>query len=140
MMLGGPIICALVGTAIGLNSVALAVALIGAITHGLTGPDIERRTMPNQGIRHAAVNAGRFALIGGLVLGSISGLCNLVAAVLWFGLAPDTWDWFSSVAGRRAVLGVTRCVCAWCCLHSTFHIALHAVVPWCDSLALCPFP
>jgi DNA polymerase III delta prime subunit len=134
VMLCGPIIGALVGTAIGLTSVALAVALIGAITHGLTGPDIERRTTPNQGIRHAAVNAGRFALIGGLVLGSIWGLPNLVFAVLATGLTPDKWDclsiWLASVLvwaliaalvpGAACIQHFTLRFILWCC----------GVIPW----------
>ncbi|MGH7928155.1 MAG: hypothetical protein ACREQV_10190, partial [Candidatus Binatia bacterium] len=94
VMLGGPILGALLGAALGVFSLALPVALIGALAEGLTGPDIDRRTMPNQGIRNSAVNAGRFALIGGVLLGSIWAAYNVVVAVLATGLAPNTWDWF----------------------------------------------
>ena len=80
LMLSGPIAIALIAAVSFVFCLALPVGLIGAITDGLTGPDIQRRTMPNQGIRQSAVNAGRFGLIGGLLLGSIWGLWNLVFA------------------------------------------------------------
>ena len=72
---------------------ALIGALFGAFHSGLTGPEIERRTMPNQRIRQSARNVAGFALIGGLTLGTIWGLLNLLVARLMSGLAPDLWDW-----------------------------------------------
>jgi hypothetical protein len=56
---------ALVGASVG--------ALLGSLSVGLTGPEIERRTVPNQGIRQSAGNVWVFALVGGLTLGTIWG-------------------------------------------------------------------
>jgi hypothetical protein len=68
-------------------------ALLGSLSGGLTGPEIERRTVPNQGIRQSAGNVGVFALIGGLTLGTIWGLLNLSFAVLMTRRMPDASDW-----------------------------------------------
>lgn len=58
----------------------LIFGLIGALTGGLisgfSGPDIKRRTIPNQGIWQSAINAGVFALISGLASGLIGGLMS----------------------------------------------------------------
>jgi hypothetical protein len=93
VMIGGPILGGLVGAALGASTVGLPAVLIGSLA-GLTGPDIERRTVPNQGIRQAAANAWRFALIGGLVLGTIWGLLNLLTSVVVSRTTPEAWDWF----------------------------------------------
>jgi MFS family permease len=45
--------------------------LIGALIGGLSGPDIEKRTVPNQGIWQSAVNTGIFALVCWLIFGLI---------------------------------------------------------------------
>jgi hypothetical protein len=85
------------GSALGAVSVAILGGLIGALKQGLTGPDIERRTVPNQGIRQSAVNVGLFALIGGLSLGAVWGMLNGVAAVALVGVAPLGWEWLGIV-------------------------------------------
>jgi hypothetical protein len=68
-------------------------ALFGALRGGLTGPEIERRTLPNQGIRQSTANIGVFALIGGLTVGLLWGLLNLLSIGLKFGHAPQAGDW-----------------------------------------------
>jgi len=45
--------------------------LLGALIGGISGPDIEKRTVPNQGIRRSTVNTGIFALFGWLIFGLI---------------------------------------------------------------------
>ncbi len=51
--------------------------LMGALIGGLSGPEIEKRMVPNQGIWLCAANAGIFSLIGGLTLGLIFGLLTV---------------------------------------------------------------
>lgn len=50
--------------------------LMGVLINGLSGPDIERKTIPNQGIWQSVINVGVFALIGGLASGLIGGLIS----------------------------------------------------------------
>jgi len=42
-------------------------AFIGMMIGGLSGPDIDKRTIPNEGIKTTAINAGIYALVGGLI-------------------------------------------------------------------------
>jgi hypothetical protein len=68
------------------------------------------------------------------VLGSIWALWNLVLAVLWTGLAPDTWDWFSfwlSGVLFWALLAALVPGAAWI-QHFTlrFIIWCRGVIPW----------
>jgi hypothetical protein len=72
----------------GLFSGSVFGTLIGGLSRGLSGSDIDRRTVPNQGIYQSALNMGVFALGGGLVLGFIWGLINLLVAVLLTRLVP----------------------------------------------------
>jgi len=53
---------------------------IGALIGGFTGPDIEKRTVPNQGIWQSAVNTGIFALVGWLMFGLIFVLIQWIIA------------------------------------------------------------
>ena len=56
--------------------------LIGALIGGLSGPDIEKRTVPNQGFWQSAVNTVIFALVGWLIFGLIFVLIQwLIAGV-----------------------------------------------------------
>ena len=48
-----------------------------ALVTGLTGPEIRRRTIPNQGIWQSLGNAGIFSVLGGVILGTIFGAINL---------------------------------------------------------------
>jgi DNA polymerase III delta prime subunit len=89
----------LIGTPIAIFMIAISPAFIGlcggvfgslisGLSRGLSGPDIDRRIAPNQGIYQSALNIGVFALGGGLVLGSIWGFINLSTAMLFTGLVP----------------------------------------------------
>ena len=133
-MLGGPIAIALIAAVAFVFCLALPVGLIGAITDGLTGPDIQRRTMPNQGIRQSAVNSGRFALMGGLLLGSIWGLWNLVFAVFATGILPETWDCFSIWLPSVLLWALLAALVpgAACVQHFTLRLVLwwRGVIPW----------
>lgn len=90
--------------------------------------------MPNQGIRQSARNAGRFALIGGLTLGTISGLLNLFAAVLLTELAPDPWDWLHFWLANILLLGIISGLvpAASCFQHFMLRFILwcNGVMPW----------
>lgn len=50
--------------------------LMGLLINGFSGPDIERRTIPNQGIWQSTINIGVFAPIGSLASGLIGGLIS----------------------------------------------------------------
>jgi hypothetical protein len=76
----------------GLSSGGVLGVLLSALSRGLSGPDIDRRIVPNQGIYQSALNIGVFALGGGLVLGWIWGLMNLAGAVLSTGLLPTPME------------------------------------------------
>jgi DNA polymerase III delta prime subunit len=128
-MLGFPVSWGLLGAALGVWVGAIQGALIGSLA-GLTGPDVERRTMPNQGIRQAAANAGRFALIGGLVLGSIYALWNLVQAVLVTGLAPDSG---TGLASGWAGCCIWHYSLRWCQVPLAFNISHCAL--YCGAMA-----
>ncbi|MBW4504855.1 MAG: NACHT domain-containing protein [Scytonema hyalinum WJT4-NPBG1] len=52
--------------------------LISVFISGLRGDDLDRRTVPNQGIFNTIKNAGIFALIGGLIGGLISVFIELI--------------------------------------------------------------
>jgi hypothetical protein len=73
-------------------------ALFGVLGR-LSGPDVERRTRPNQGIWQSAGNIGVFAAMGALLIGLPYGLVNLTMAVVLTRTAPNLNDWF-----RLAVL------------------------------------
>jgi hypothetical protein len=72
---GGALLAVMAG--VGVLTGALIGALFGAFRGGLTGPDIERRTTPHQGMRQSARNVGWFTVIGGLTLGLSWRLLNL---------------------------------------------------------------
>ena len=80
-------------------------ALFGLLK-GLTGPDIERRTVPNQGIRQSAANVSVFALAGALIIGLPYGLMNLMIAVALTGVAPGPLDWLQLTIMPAVLLGL----------------------------------
>jgi hypothetical protein len=124
--LGGAVTGVLLGAPLG--------ALLGVLRGGLTGPEIERRATPNQGIRQSAVNVGTFVLIGGLTLGPIWGLMNEAAGVLMTGLTPTAADWWRMVLGNGLFLGLFSGLVpgAACLQHFTLRFVLwcHGVIPW----------
>ncbi|MEP7304039.1 MAG: TIR domain-containing protein [Acidobacteriota bacterium] len=99
--LGVAVIAAVLGLIMG----AFLGALFGLLS-GLTGPDVERRTAPNQGIRQSAKNVGVFALVGVLVVGLPYSLFNLAAGVVWTRTAPSVLDWVNLGLGPAMLFGV----------------------------------
>jgi TIR domain len=81
-----------VGASFGLVMGGFVGALFGVLG-GLSGPDVERRTRPNQGIWQSARNIGVFAALGGLMVGLPYGLVNLATAVAATRTAPNVNDW-----------------------------------------------
>jgi hypothetical protein len=106
-------------------------ALVGVL-RGLTGPVVERRTIPNQGIRQSARNVGLFALIGVLVVGVPYAIVNLFVNAVWLGVWPDAWDWLSVGLGASLLMGIIAgFVPGAACIQ---HFALRFVL-WCYGLA-----
>jgi hypothetical protein len=121
------------GTAIG-ASLGAPGALFGALSGGLTGPEVKRRTLPNQGIRQSAGNVWMFALVGGLTVGLLWGLLNLLSAVLTIGRAPQAGDWWHIVLGNVLFLGFLSGLVpgAACIQHCILRFMLwgNGVMPW----------
>src|SRR5262249_20721806 len=67
------------------------------------GADVERRLIPNQGIRQSAMNIWRFAMLGGLLVGLPYGLLNLAVGVASTRTSPTVLDWLH-LAGTAAVV------------------------------------
>lgn len=110
----------------------LAGVIVG-LGRGITGPDVERRTLPNQGIRQSAINVAPF-FVGGVLAGLPYGAFNL--AYLWF-LAGARPGWIEVVrygaAGAAFVGLIAALVPGSACIQ---HYALRVVlwsqgrVPW----------
>jgi hypothetical protein len=109
-------------------------ALFGALRGGLTGPEIERRTLPNQGIWQSIGNVRVFALVGGLTVGLLWGLLNLVPDVLMFWRAPQAGDWWYIVLNNVLFLGFLSGLVpgAACIQHFILRLVLwcNGVMPW----------
>ena len=122
------------GAFLGTLLFALWGALIGMISEGLTGPDLERKTTPNQGVRLSALNVGVFAVIGGLTIGTIWGLINFLPAVLITGLTPTASDWLSSGLSYVMISGLFCSLIpgAACFQHLTLRFILwkNKFIPW----------
>jgi hypothetical protein len=69
------------------------IALGGALS-GITGPDVARRAVPNQGIRQSAANIALFCALGALMVGLPYGLFNLALGATLAGVRPDAADWW----------------------------------------------
>ena len=123
---------ALMATAIAGSFGALLGALFGMLRGGLTGPDIERRTAPNQGIRKSAINAATFALIGGLTLGTFWGLLNLSCAVVMTRLVPEASDWLRFLLPNVLFFGLLSGLVPGAA--GIQHFALRFIL-WCRGLA-----
>jgi hypothetical protein len=111
-------------------------ALLGVLG-GISGPDVERRRLPNQGILRSARNIGLFALVGMLVVGVPYGVTNIVAGGLATRTAPGPADWlrigFTSALLLALVAGL---VPGAACIQ---HFALRFVL-WCHRLAPWHYP
>jgi hypothetical protein len=108
-------------------------ALFGVL-EGLTGPEVERRTIPNQGIRQSAVNVGVFALAGGLIVGLPYGVFNVLADALWLQVTPDPLDWLQLGLGAAVMFGLLGGLVpgAACIQHFTLRFVLtcYGWAPW----------
>ena len=106
-------------------------ALFGVLD-GLTGPDVERRTVPNQGIWQSAANVGVCALAGVLIVGLPYGLMNLTVAAVWTRLTPSPLDWLHLAIVPAMAFGLIGGLVpgAACIQHFTLRVVL-----WCFGLA-----
>jgi hypothetical protein len=106
--------------------------LWGGLRGGLTGPEIMRRTTPNQGIRQSAVNIGIFALVGGITIGTVMYLLNIVCLYLQNGSIPqDKWNfWLLNVLVCGVFSGLVPG--AACIQHFILRFVLwcNGVMPW----------
>jgi hypothetical protein len=115
----------------GMISAAVLGALLGVLK-GLTGPDVERRTEPNQGIRQSAANVGICALVGVLIVGIPYGLMNLMIGVAATRTAPGALDFLHFAVAPAVGLGsIGGLVPGAACIQ---HFTLRAVL-WCFGLA-----
>lgn len=132
VLLDGSLLAALLGAAMGALWGAIFGSLFGALGGGLTGPDIDRRTVPNQGIRASASNVGVFAVIGGLTVGTIWGLLNLSTAMLMTGLTPEPADWLYFGLGNVLLVALLSALLPGsACIQ---HFALRFIL-WCRGVA-----
>ena len=113
----------------------VAGAFIGAavgVLKGLSGPDVERRTLPNQGIHRSAANIAVFALLATAIVGIPYGVFNVLMGGIVTRVAPGAWDWINLGLGGALLFGVVGgFVPGSACLQ---HGALRLVL-WCWGLA-----
>jgi hypothetical protein len=116
---------------LGLVMGAFLGALFGVL-NGLTGPDVERRTLPNQGIRQSAANVRVFALAGLLIVGVPYGLTNLMVGAAITRVAPSALDWLHLGLAPTTMFGVMGgLIPGAACIQ---HFALRFVL-WCFGLS-----
>ena len=116
---------------LGLVMGAFLGALFGVL-NGLTGPDVERRTLPNQGIRQSAANVKVFALAGLLIVGVPYGLTNLLVGAAITRVAPSALDWLRLGLAPTILFGVMGgLIPGAACIQ---HFALRFVL-WCFGLS-----
>ena len=99
----------MLGAISGTTGMVVLAAVLGALAgvlSGATGADVERRLVPNQGIRHSALNVLVFAALGTLVIGVPYGLLNLSIATLAVRKLPDAADWLRLCLGAGLQFGV----------------------------------
>jgi hypothetical protein len=89
----------------GAQTAGLLGALAGALS-GAAGADVERRLLPNQGIRQSAMNVIVFSALGALIIGLLYGIVNLSAAAIVARTMPTGGDWLRIGFGAGASLGV----------------------------------
>lgn len=109
-------------------------ALIGALSGGLRGPSIEQSTIPNQGIWRSMKYVGIFSLVGGLSLGLIYGLINLLASVLYVQTVSHLGDWLHFWLSNGLLLGILSGLIpgAACIQHFILRVMLwrNGSIPW----------
>lgn len=96
---------ALGGALFGTVTAGVLGALAGAIG-GAAGADVERRLVPNQGIRQSALNVALFAALGTLIIGVPYGLLNVSLAALAVGVLPGPGDWLRLGLGAGVSFGL----------------------------------
>ena len=130
LYLGFGALCAAIG---GAPMAAVLGALAGVLS-GATGADVERRLVPNQGIRQSAINVGIFAALGALIVGQLYGVLNLSAAAAATRTLPSAADWLRLGVGAGVNLGVLAGLLpgAACIQHFTLRFVLWAggAAPW----------
>jgi hypothetical protein len=94
--------------ACGVGGAATAGILAGltGVLGGATGAAVERRLVPNQGIRQSGVNVAIFAALGALVIGIPYGLLNLSLSVAATRVLPNTGDWLHLAVAPGVMFGV----------------------------------
>jgi hypothetical protein len=85
-------------TAIAALAAVPVAGLWGALS-GITGPDVVRRAVPNQGIHQSASNVLVFWLLGALMIGLPYGLFNLALGAMVTGVRPSAADWWRIALG-----------------------------------------
>jgi hypothetical protein len=131
----GGLWCALLVTillgGLGMVTGAFLGALVGVLS-GLAGPDVERRTVPNQGIRQSAANVRVFGLAGLLIVGVPYGLMNLMIGAALTRVAPNALDWVRLALAPTVLFGVMGGLIpgAACIQHFTLRFVL-----WCFGLS-----
>jgi hypothetical protein len=100
--------------------------LAGALSGAITGADVERRLVPNQGIRQSARNVAIFAVLGTVIIGVPYGVLNLVPAALATGALPSATDWLRLCASPAVAFGVMAGLFpgAACLQHSALRLVL----------------
>jgi hypothetical protein len=79
---------------------------LGGLLGGATGADVERRLVPNQGIRQSAMNVVLFAALGVVVIGIPYGLFNLTVAAIAVQMLPSPSDWLRLGLGAGVSFGL----------------------------------
>jgi hypothetical protein len=127
--LGQGLIVAL-GTIVTAVGFAAAVGILIGLLKGLSGPDVAKRVIPNQGIRQSAVNVLVFAAIGGVAVGVPYGLVNVAVAALTFQTPVAAADVLRFALMNGLALGILGgCVPGAACVQ---HYALRFVL-WCKG-------
>jgi hypothetical protein len=103
--LGLMVLAGIGGAVFGCISAGVLGALAGALG-GATGADVERRLVPNQGIRQSAMNVVIFAAAGVLIIGIPYGLFNVAIASIAVQMLPSPSDWLRLGIGAGASFGV----------------------------------
>jgi MFS family permease len=80
-------------------------AMVGMLG-GIIGADVQRRVVPNQGIRQSAANIWRFTLIGAVIVGIPYGALNVTVGALTTQTMPSAADWVRVGLGGSVFLGL----------------------------------